>query len=1192
MQRIGYILTLLLLLPSCLWSQDIEEHSGIYNFVPNGGQWPEGVLYKTNVNGGKIWLEEKGILYQFTDHSEMHHADFSQKYKGTPEVKEHLIYAQFIGANENVSTIESKPTQDYFNYYIGKDKTKWASKLYGYNRVEYKELYNNIDLVFFEKDQDLKYEYHVHPSGNYKDIKVKYKGQDKIKVQKNGNIVIYTELGQIIEQKPYVYQIKNGKIVEVESQFILTNKNTLSFKLGDYNAGLELIIDPILIFATYNGAQTDNFGMTATYAYDGKAYTGGTLYGNSYPTPSAAFNITSNFTGVSSAAYGITDVFITKYSADGTTLIWTSFIGGGDNNQGTETVHSLICDTLNNIYLYGATSSIDFPIQNGYQPNHAGGIANSNYYYNGVYYTNQGTDIYVAKLSADGTNLLGSTYVGGSSNDGVNYSISSGIYNSVAAYDSLTSNYGDQFRGEIMLDSMNNILIASSSRSIDFPTLNGFQMANAGQQDGVVFKLSADFSLMLWSSYYGGSENDATYSVKIDSSYNILIAGGTSSSDLPSTIGGLNPNYMGGKTDGYVAKITPNGNNLVQSTYIGTATYDQTIFVDIDRWDNVYIVGVSDGNMPVQNAPYSNANSSQFIMKLTPDIATIDYATVFGNGGAVPNISPSAFLVDVCGNVYVSGWGANILQGVGLNGMPVSADAFQPSSPNGFDFYLFVLERDAQSLLYGSYLGGASAQEHVDGGTSRFDKFGVIYQSVCAGCGGNSDFPTSAGAYSAINNSSNCNNLVFKFDFEIVPQADFTVDILDGCSPLTITFDNESNDTINSEWIFPPNVNLISGGINPVVEFPNPGIYEIFLNITDTICNLQDTAKQIITVYPSTELSLSSSDTVLCNDANTPFDITAYTNGSATNIVWATDISFTNVINVGALDSIINVNPAVSTTYYVSISNGSVMCDKIDSVQVFFISDAITLMPDTLICLGDTVSLYAYYESNGTSSFDWSPNENIIFENQNFGLATPTESQYFYLTATINGCYFYDSIYVEVDYIDITSVYAVATPPAVAEGGSTSLSAFPVGPEYSYQWFPDQSVLSPNEQTTAAVINQDQDFIVVVSKGVCAISTTVSVKALEFVCGDVYIYVPNAFTPNNDNENDVMYVRGQNIEKMTFMIFDRWGEKVFETTDQSFGWDGTFKNKKLDPDVYVYHLKVICFDGQENLIKGNITLLR
>ncbi len=1198
MQKIiGFVLGVLLSVS--VFGQEIEQPNGIYNFVPNGGQWPEGVLYKADVNAGKIWLEEKGILYQFSDNSNSHHGDLSHIHESEPELKQHLVFAEFVGANVLFETKKNNPTTEYYNYFLGNDKSKWASELYGYNKIEYINLYANINLIFFEKEQDLKYEYHVKPGGNYKNIRVKYKGHSKIKKLKNGSVVIYNPIGQLIEQKPYVYQIRNGKIVEVESEYVLSNDSDLSFKLGKYDNSIDLIIDPVLVFATYNGAITDNFGMTATYAYDGKAYTGGTLFGNNYPTPSPAYNTTTSFNGASSAEYGITDVFITKYTADGTTMLWTTFIGGGDNFQGTETVHSLICDTLNNIYLYGATSSLDFPMQNAFQNSHSGGVSGSNFTQNGVFYGAEGTDIYVSKLSENGMTLIGSTYIGGSNNDGVNYNLTSGTYPNINSYDSLTNFYGDQFRGEIMLDSLNNILIGSSSRSSDFPFLNGFESTIGGQQDGVLFKLSADFSNLLWSSYFGGSNNDAIYSVKIDSSYNILIAGGTSSNDIPGTVGGLNPNYLGGQADGFVAKISTDGSNLIQSTYFGTSTYDQAIFVEIDRWDNVYLVGVSDGDVPVINSAYSIPDGKQFIVKLSPDLTSVQFSTVFGSGGNEPDISPSAFLVDVCGNIYVSGWGGMILPGgVPTQGMPISTDAYQSSHEDGYNFYLIVIERNAESLIYGSYMGGGSSKEHVDGGTSRFDKFGVVYQSVCGGCWANSDFPVTPDAYSLVNGTggitnAGCNNLVFKFDFELVPHADFTVNNLEGCAPLTLTFDNESNDTINSIWNFPSvaGVTQISGGVNPVVEFSIPGTYEVFLNITDTICNLQDTAKKVITVYPALELEVSN-DTVLCNNANTPFDIIANANGSATSFTWATDINFTDIINTGALDSIITVNPNVTTTYYVTATNGWPLCDLMDSVQVLFLDDAITLMGDTTICRGDTLNLFADYSLGGVTNFDWSPNTYIYQENQNVAFATPVNSQYYYLTATINGCPFYDSVFVTVEYLDPTTVYATADPEGVPEGGTTTLMGFPDSSIYNYSWFLPNSVTNSTSQTTTATINEDTDFVVLVNKGVCTVPAFVSVKKLEFVCGDVYIFVPNAFTPNGDSKNDKVFVRGQNIEALKFMIFDRWGEVVFETNDQSIGWDGTFKNEKLDPDVYVYHLKVICFDGQENLIKGNITLLR
>lgn len=1201
MRKIYSLLTLFLTVTGPVGhSQNTDHLPGTYKFLENKGQWPDHVKFRASVQGGHIWLENYGILYQFNNYGDYHHAGLTHKETTDIEILQDLVFARFIGANERIETSQDESTTEYYNFFIGNDKSKWATGVFGYCEVEYKELYEGIDLIFYEKEGDLKYEYRVKPYANPSLIKIQYHGQDRIRKTRDGDIIIETKLGQIIEQKPYVYQIKNGKIVQVDAEFILSDTGILSFKLGTYDQDLELVIDPVLVFATYSGSPTDNFGMTGTYAYNGDGYSGGTIYGNAYPVPfSGAYNINATLPWIENPnpfpiSYGITDVFISKYSSDGTQMLWTNFLGGGDQSNGTETVHSLICDTSNNVYLYGATSSTDFPMQNAYQGTHSGGVPGGNFVQNGVFYTNQGTDIWVAKLSADGTSLLGSTYIGGSGNDGINYNVTSyaNQYNDIVWYDSLTSNYGDQFRGEIMLDSMNNVIIASCSRSTDFPTVNAFQPSNAGQQDGVVFKLSSDFSSLIWSSYLGGSENDACYSVKIDSSFNIIVGGGTSSNDLSNTTGGLYSGYQGGATDGFVSKITPDGLSLVQTTYFGSNLYDQVYFVEIDRWDNIYIYGQTNGPIPIINASYFNANSGQFITKLTPDLTTIDYSTRIGNGDGNPDISPSAFLVDVCGNVYISGWGANILQSVGLNGMPTTTDALQPTTGDGFNFYLFVLERDAASMLYGSYLGGGLSHEHVDGGTSRFDKYGIIYQSVCGGCWGNSDFPTSTGAWSSQNLDNNgCNNLLFKFDFEIVPVAEFTTNQYEGCAPMTIVLDNESNDTVNFSWSFPPDVIIVSGGVNPEVTFPDTGTYIITLTIFDTICNLMDTAQKVITVYETNSLNVTD-DILFCNGDN--FDLIANSSGTATSFIWSSNINFTDTLNSGPMDSTINVSPIIPTTYYVTTSNGWPSCDLIDSVQVIPIEDGIDVVPDTTICWGLPAILYAenlFPEVNIT--WDWAPDSAITSENGDTTMIQPPSSMWYYVTATTDlGCVLNDSVFVTVAGIDPSTIYAVADPDTVDYGQSTTLSVFPNNSGFAYVWEPVSSTTPPVGQSVSAIILQDSYFEVTIDDGYCQYKTGVNVYLHEYFCGEEYIYIPNAFSPNGDGANDHVFVRGQNLTQLDFKIFDRWGELVFETTDQTIGWDGTYKGAAVDPDVYVYHLKATCIDGTEYLIKGNITLLR
>lgn len=1178
------------------FAQDItHKHSIHHSFIENKGQWHDDVLFQSKFQGGNMWIQQHKFVFHLQDFSETHEAHLGQTSVPAKENKQSVVHFNFRNSNQVTDIHKEGKTDHYYNYFIGNEPDKWASDVRGYSEAVLRNLYDGIDLKLIEQELHIKYEFHVYPNVNPNQLQIDIAGYDRIQLDEKGNLHITTSAGNVIEEKPYAYQIKNGKIIEISCNFSLKGA-TLSFELGNYDPTVQLIIDPTLIFATYSGAVSDNFGMTATFAADGSVYSGGTVYGNNYPTPDMnAYDITSNFTVTANPTYGITDVFATKFSPDGTTMIWTSFLGGGGPTQGTETAHSLIADENDNLFIYGATSSLDFPIVNGFQTTHAGGNT-ANYYYNGVYYGNDGSDIFIAKFSANGHNLLASTYIGGSGNDGVNYNITSGVYGSYDSYDSITNNYGDQFRGEIMLDQNGNCIVASCTRSTDFPVQNAFQPNLAGQQDGVIFKLTPDLSTLIWSSYFGGSDNDACYSVKIDSSYNIVVGGGTSSNDIPGTAGGWQSSYNGGKTDGFVFKLTPDGQTLTQSTYVGTQNLDQVFFVEIDRNDKIFVVGQSiGGTFPVINSPYSNPGSSQFIAKLNETLTGIENSTVFGSSTPTKDLSPSAFMVDICGNIYLCGWGGDLIKPNNLltpddylSGMPItSATAFQTTPPNGFDFYLFVMKNDFSDVLYASYIGGHQAKEHVDGGTSRFDKNGIVYQAMCGGCGGFSDFPTTPGAYSENNQSTKCNSLVFKFDFNLIPNAEFIADQTIGCAPFTVTFDNFSSASDSYLWDF-GNGNTTSVVEEPTITYTSPGTYTVKLYVTDSVCLLTDSAQIVITVTDSIQLS-TSADQQLCLPA--PLNLTAFTNGAADTFLWSDDPSFTNVLNSNTSDSILTITPTETTTYYVQASNPG--CSKVDSVVVHFIGSSIHLVGDDSLCLGETSTITAVNSNPAINfTYQWTPAGDIISGNgTNQVQVQPSQSQFIYVTATAqNGCEVEDSIWIAVGSIPDSLVNVSANPTIVPIGGQTHLTASPGG--YSYYWLPPGSVHSPTSQTTGATVEESTVFTVLITDGVCQKMDTVWVQAFPFVCDDPFVYVPNAFTPNGDGENDVLYVYGEMIYGILFRIYDRWGELVFETTDRNGGWDGTFRGKLLDPDVYDYYLRVDCIDGIQNIIKGNITLMR
>ncbi len=1318
-----------------------------HEFVQNKGQWPADIQLMAKDGAAKIWMGSDRFLYQLTDYSALEKAHHEQELLVNPSIPTAFVQQRFIGAQPKVQAQCLKVRKHTYNFFIGKDSTHWASGVGAFDEVLYQDYYAGIDMIWKNDQANYKYLFIVAPGADPTQISWAYSGAQTVQLKK-GAVHLKTSVGEIREEQPIAYQEINGKQTMVACAYEQISDGVFGYTFGTYDPALPLIIDPVLVFATYNGAVSDNFGMTATYGYDASAYSAGIVYGNNFPLPSlASFDTNSNFNAVA-GAYGITDVFITRFTADGSTMLWSSFLGGGDNLQGTETAHSLICDSLNNIYLFGATSSTDFPVTTGaVQPTHAGGTPNANFYFNGVYFGTQGTDLFVSKMSATGQNLLASTYVGGNANDGVNYRSLGLPYNNVAAYDSLTTNYGDQFRGEIYIDQNGSVLVASCSRSVNFPTQAPFQANKSVGQDAVIFRLSPTFNALQFSSFYGGNKDDAAYSVKTDTLGAIVFAGGTGSNNLSGTTGAYQSSYNGGKTDGFVVKLNASGTAIQKASYVGTPSYDQVFFVEVDRNNQIFLLGQAvGGGFVVNNAPYSNPGSSQFVLKLNNSLTVNLASTVIGNGTNQINISPAAFLVDICGNVYISGWGANILQSAPLSGMPLSANAFQ-STTTGFDFYLMVLQNNFNGLLYGSYLGGAIAQEHVDGGTSRFDKNGVVYQSVCGGCGGHSDFPTSQGVWSNTNNSSNCNNLVFKFDFQLIPTAEFTSSNVQGCEDLSVNFQNTSAQWDSYLWDF-GNGDTTSVVFNPSVSYTAPGTYEVFLYVTDSVCLITDTAQIQIVVLDSILLNLN--DTInLCS--NLPFTLIANTQGTANQFVWSLQNDLANPLNspqdssivvtqggwyfcqasngfCSALDSVfiafdvplnasfqvsdsigcaplslvlnntstltssflwdfgngqfdsttfeptivysqpgtytisltvvdsicqgtdqqslqITVGPTLSVTapaavflcsstdtllsptivgaptsviwsstpqfldtlnpsgqanlslidpqnawYYIQISNA--YCSAADSVQLTIATDAFALNGPNLVCAQAPFNLQL---SGGATAqtIEWSPAASITGPTN---LATATASiatsQYIYVEVlTAQNCLLQDSIFVSVSPLNPLAVVASADPTIILPNASAQLSAMPLG-NFTYNWTPTLGLSNPSIANPQATIEQTTTYTLTVSDGLCSGSDTVLIKVFDSICGAPFVYIPNAFSPNKDGQNDKLYVRGPFIESFVFRVYDRWGELVWETTTLTEGWDGTFRGKLLDPDVYDYYLQATCVGGLENLIKGNVTLIR
>ena len=510
----------------------------------------------------------------------------------------------------------------------------------------------------------------------------------------------------------------------------------------------------------------------------------------------------------------------------------------------------------------------------------------------------------------------------------------------------LARNYGDQFRSDIITDSEDNVYIASNTRSSDFPIAGTGTAYGGGLLDALLVKLKPDLSAITWSRFLGGSDTDAAYSLKLDQKNNIFIAGGTESNDFPG-INGLKSTYSGG-IDGWVAMIDASGNNVVNATYIGTNAYDQAYFVDINSDEEVYLFGQTQGNYPVQGNVFNEDNGGQFIHKLSNDLKTTLFSTVFGSGGNSPDISPTAFLVNECNNLFLAGWGGRVnaetsgfgpfavdrnLIGGDTFGLRVSDNAFQ-STTSGSDFYLMVLDEDASGFLYGTFLGGTESATHVDGGTSRFDKRGIVYHAVCAGCGGHSDFPSvNAPAEHDSNNSQTnggCNNAAFKFDLASLSAGLQTNSVaLDNpglseiCFPDPIAFENLSNGGETYLWDFGDGTTVQTNDTTAVIhQYQEPGVYHVTLTaVNEETCKGTDIATTIVTVHdPQFEVV---DDGTICEGTNYQLFATG-----VTEYLWVSQDSTFTSSSPNPL-----VSPTETTQYFVNLVTRA-GCGLTDSILV------------------------------------------------------------------------------------------------------------------------------------------------------------------------------------------------------------------------------------------------------------------
>ena len=661
-------------------------------FIENKGQWPKEVLFLLQSNGVDTWITKQGMTYDV----------YSLKEEGEKTIKSgHVI--TFKNANtlpdNQISVLAKQKQQAYYNFFMDNNPEHWTSNVGLYKEALVKNIYSGIDMRYYFEGGNLRYDYIVHPNADVHQIKIVLEGANAYQLNEKGELIFATRYGEMKQADLYTYQIVNGSKKTVHSSFSLSG-NTLQFNTDNYDKSKPLIIDP-LVWSTYIGAAASERAQSVV-EMNGNAYISGwttQFTGTAFPTT----------TGVYDNVWSGTKAFVSKFSNDGSSLIYSTYLGSVSNSGGGNVLADgvfLAVDSIGNAYI---TGKADF----GYPTTP------------GAYNTTANSGVFVTKLNNTGTALIYSTFIGGGN------------------------------PRAITIDGLGYAYITGGASS-GFPTTAGaYAQTNNGSHDVFITKLDTNASSLKFSTYLGGSgDYEEGFGIKLDNNYNVIVAGRASSSNFPTTAGAYDQTYNGGSGtfpfDGFVAKLNNIGSNLIFSTFIGGSNDDEIYGLDIDSNNDIYVTGYTlSTNFPytsgvhdtIKDGTSSTSSSSRdaFVVKLNNSGSALIYSTFFGAAGGQEAL---AITVDQNNNAWICGKTSS-----SSGSIPVTNDAFDKIGDEGF---FAGLNSTATTLLYCSHVGGTtSGAENVPKALTN-DYLGGIYM---AGWTGATDFTVTTGAFQTTNNS-------------------------------------------------------------------------------------------------------------------------------------------------------------------------------------------------------------------------------------------------------------------------------------------------------------------------------------------------------------------------------------------------------------------------------------------------------
>jgi len=602
-------------------------------FEPNRGQFEADVRFVARGRSLALFLTDSGATLALQRSLEQQRMVVAMKIRGA-QSREPRGLAQLPGKT---------------NYFAGQDSDSWRSNVEAYARVRYEGVLAGVDVEYYGTEgSELEYDFVLAPGAAPNSIVADFDGISKLSIAADGSAQLALPDGSALSKRPpRAYQFRAGHRASVPVKYELRDGG-LGFALGEYDTRLPLVIDPVLSYSTYFGGSSFDEALGVAADPAGNTYFVGYTASTLFPTSSPA---------QPSHGGGAYDAFIVKLNAAGTNMVYSTYIGGSNADM----AYAVATDAQGNAYIAGLTMSTNFPSIAALQASSGGG-----------------QDAFVAKLNASGSALVYSTYLGGSADD---YAKGIAVTGAGAAY------------------------VIGTTFSGNFPKAGALQASLNGSQDAFASQISATGSSLVYSTYLGGSGTESGNAIALDSSGSAYLVGSTTSANFP-TLNARQPAFAGGGTDAFISKLNAAGTGFVYSSYWGGSAGDEALGVSV-ALNTAFVVGSTLSTdfplaLPIQSTPGGNNHSEAFITRFDPSGTSLIYSTYLGGTG---NDKATAVAADSFGNAYVVGQTDS--SDLPLQNPIDGQDAFHGS----IDAFATAVSPNGARFAYTSYLGG-SGDDH------------------------------------------------------------------------------------------------------------------------------------------------------------------------------------------------------------------------------------------------------------------------------------------------------------------------------------------------------------------------------------------------------------------------------------------------------------------------------------------------